>query len=96
MNVAYTFIPKKNPAPDRHLVNSQNISSFKYISHIKSLTAYILTMKHKRTAGREKCSPKCRFSVKGRTCNTSPLVHKDMSKKPRFMKKVRRDNSSRI
>ena len=38
-----------------------------------------------------------RLSVKGRTCNPTPLVHQYMTKKTNlFMKKILRDNSSKM
>ena len=36
------------------------------------------------------------LSIRGRTCNRTPLVHQDMPRKQPFMKKIRRDNSSKM
>ena len=36
------------------------------------------------------------LSIKGRTCNPTPLVHEDMKRKQPFIKKIRRDNSSKM
>jgi len=41
--------------------------------------------------------PKWILSIKGRTCNPTPLVHQDMIKKTTFFnEKIRRDNSSKM
>jgi len=40
--------------------------------------------------------PKCKLSIKGRTCNPTPLVHQDITNKTTFYEKIRRDNSSKM
>ena len=36
------------------------------------------------------------LSIKGGTCNPTPLVHQDMTKKTTFYETKRRDNSSKV
>ena len=40
--------------------------------------------------------PKWILSIKGKTCYPKLLVHQDMTRNQPFMKKIRRDNSSKM
>ena len=42
---------------------------------------------NKKIAGSKECSPKWLLAIKGRSCNPTPLVHKDMIKKTAFYEK---------
>jgi len=39
---------------------------------------------------------KCLMSIKGRTCNPTPLVHQDMTKKTKFYEKIMTDVNCKI
>jgi len=41
-------------------------------------------MFNKKIAGSEECLPPWLLSIEGRTCNLTPLVHQDMTKKTTF------------
>jgi len=61
------------------------------------LNKHIDQVTKQENRGKRSMRPKWLLSIKGRTCNPTTPVHRDMTKKTTFCKKyIRRNNSSKM